>query len=123
VKDTIGQKIRRIRNSKDLTQDNMAYELGITKSAYSKIERGETSITINRLYEIANILEVDITDFFGPSTSSHKAEDSQKNYGFATKGDIEEIVKVIEKLAKEVSVLKAGLEIDRKKISKRRKRK
>lgn len=85
----------------------MAYELGITKSAYSKIEREETDVNLSRLVEIANVLEVDVTDFFKASKTLSKAEDSEKNYGFATKGDIEELAHMIGKLAKEIESLKA----------------
>jgi len=107
VKSSVGQKIRRIRGSKELTQDNLAYELGITKSAYSKIERGETNVSINRLTAIAKILEVDIVDFF--KDSDNKIQDPKNEYGFATKKDIEEIAKTIQVLAKEISILKRSL--------------
>ncbi|WP_018341516.1 helix-turn-helix domain-containing protein [Cytophaga aurantiaca] len=107
MKSSIGQKIRRIRASLDLTQDNLAYELGITKSAYSKIERGETNVSINRLAEIAKILEVDIVDFF--KDPENTAGDPKDEYGFATKKDIEEMAKMIQSLAKEISTLKAVL--------------
>lgn len=107
MKGSIGQKIRKIRASRELTQDNLAYELGITKSAYSKIERGETNVSINRLTEIAKILEVDIVDFF--KDAENTAGDPKDEYGFATKKDIEEMAKMIQSLAKEISTLKASL--------------
>ncbi len=104
MKTTLGQKIRKIRQARDFTQDNMAYELGITKGAYSKIEREESNISIKRLEEIAKVLGVEVADFFKETKAG--VEDSQKNYGFATKGDVEEIVKMIQELAKEVVNLK-----------------
>ncbi len=85
----------------------MAHELGITKSAYSKIEREETNVSLKRLNEIAKILEVDVDDLIkGPKLA--KAEDPQKNYGFATKGDIEEVVRMINEISKELSSLKTS---------------
>lgn len=107
MKGSIGQKIRRVRTSRELTQDNLAYELGITKSAYSKIERGETNVSINRLTDIAKILEVDIIDFF--KDTENVAGDPKDEYGFATKKDIEEMAKMIQSLAKEITNLKASL--------------
>lgn len=107
MKSSIGQKIKTIRLQKELTQENLAYDLGITKGAYSKIETDVTNVSINRLKAIAKILEVDIIDFF--QDSDNKTEDSKNDYGFATKGDIEEIVKMIQSLAKEVSALKSFL--------------
>ena len=121
MKESIEQRLKRIRKSKGFTQDNLAYELGITKGAYNKIEKGTTSVTIKRLKEIADILEVEIQDFFTDSNGSSKTEDSGKKYGFATKGDIEEIIKMIEVLAKEVNSLKATVSTDRKRSVKSKK--
>lgn len=55
----IGANISQLRTIRRLTQDNMAYELGISQSAYSKYESGETKITEKLLDQIAKILEVD----------------------------------------------------------------
>lgn len=54
------EKIKYFRELKGLTQDDIAQHLDITPSGYSKIERGETRISIDRLQVIANILDIDI---------------------------------------------------------------
>jgi len=102
VKTTVGQRIRKIREARDFTQDNLAFELGITKSAYSKIEREQSNVSVKRLEQIAKVLEVDIADFF----KEQNVEETQNSYGFATKKDVEELAKMIQELAKEVSNLK-----------------
>ncbi len=56
----VGYRIRKIRESKDLNQQDMADKLKITAGAYAKIERGETDPSISRLFEIATILKTDI---------------------------------------------------------------
>lgn len=56
----VGYRIRKIREAKDLNQQNMADKLEITAGAYAKIERGETDPSITRIFEIAAILKVDI---------------------------------------------------------------
>ncbi len=53
-------KIRKIREIKGFSQDYVATKMNITQNTYSKIERGETSLTINKLLDICNALEVDI---------------------------------------------------------------
>lgn len=86
----------------------MAYELGITKSSYSKIERGETNVSIDRLGQIAKVLETDVNTLVSElRKTTPKAEDPQKLYGFATKGEIEELVNMIEALRAEIAALKA----------------
>jgi transcriptional regulator with XRE-family HTH domain len=55
ILEKIGTKIRSIRQSKNLTQEQMADLLNMSHSGYSKIERGETDMTLARLEEIAKI--------------------------------------------------------------------
>ena len=58
----IGEKIRKMRDLKGLSQDNMAHSMGISTSAYGKIERDETEITLSKLEEIARIFQVNLID-------------------------------------------------------------
>ena len=52
----IGNKIKKLRELKNLTQDHMAKSIGITQSAYSRIELGETEITYSKLEKISEEL-------------------------------------------------------------------
>jgi transcriptional regulator with XRE-family HTH domain len=61
-------RIRKIRASKDYTQEYMAMKLGISQKAYSKLERQETQLKWEKLIQIANILEVDISKLMHPAT-------------------------------------------------------
>ena len=54
----IGQKIKKLRELKNLTQMHMAQQLGVTQSAYSKIELGESEVTYKRLERISEVLEM-----------------------------------------------------------------
>jgi transcriptional regulator with XRE-family HTH domain len=55
---TIGIKIKNIRELKNYTQEHMAKELQMTQAGYSKIERGETDIAYSKIEEIAKVLGV-----------------------------------------------------------------
>jgi transcriptional regulator with XRE-family HTH domain len=55
----LGKKIKEARLVKDICQEYMAIQLGITQAAYSKIENGQTQITVVRLLDICRILEID----------------------------------------------------------------
>lgn len=62
----IGYKIKNIRELKNLTQEYMAEKLDISQAAYSKLEKGTTKISQDKLEKIAEVLDVnpeDITDF------------------------------------------------------------
>jgi transcriptional regulator with XRE-family HTH domain len=54
----IGQKIKKLRELKNLTQDYMANQLGLSQSAYSKMENGEVDIPFTRIEEIAKIFTI-----------------------------------------------------------------
>jgi transcriptional regulator with XRE-family HTH domain len=58
-------KLKQLRELKNFTQEHVAQQLGLSTRAYSKIESGETQLTINRLNEISKILEVDPIEAMG----------------------------------------------------------
>jgi transcriptional regulator with XRE-family HTH domain len=110
VIDHIRNQIKKRRAEKRLTQTDVALDLGITPGAYSKIESGPTEISITKLEAIAAILEVDIAYFFEGSPGNHGIEDQKKTYGFATKTEMEELAKAIQKMKQEIASLKAVLQ-------------
>lgn len=67
---TVAVNIRKIREYRNYTQEYLAMKLNISQNAYSKIELGYTKITLERLYQIAQILEVDLIELI-------KAEDNE----------------------------------------------
>ncbi|MEO8173391.1 MAG: helix-turn-helix transcriptional regulator [Sediminibacterium sp.] len=119
MKKQIGTRIRKLREAKDYTQDNMAAELEITAGAYAKIERGETDPSATRLLKIAEILEVDVITFFKDTLQTVKVEDPGKQYGVATRADIENILQLIKQQNKEFEKLKALVNPAKKKPSKK----
>jgi transcriptional regulator with XRE-family HTH domain len=54
----IGHHIRQLREARDYSQDYMADRLEISQSAYANIENGKVHLRVDRLYEIATILQV-----------------------------------------------------------------
>jgi transcriptional regulator with XRE-family HTH domain len=63
---TIGEKIRLHRMAKGYSQEYMGFALEITQSAYSNLERGESKPTLERIYEIAEILEISPFELMPP---------------------------------------------------------
>ncbi len=55
-------KIAYLRKEKKLSQTEIAEILGISQNSYSRIERGETKLTIDRIKEIATILKIPYTE-------------------------------------------------------------
>jgi transcriptional regulator with XRE-family HTH domain len=59
MKTLVGNKIKKMRELNNFTQEGMAQKLNISPAAYSKLERDETEMTLSRLDEIAKIFKVD----------------------------------------------------------------
>jgi len=56
---SIGSKIRETRKTKSISQEQLALLTTIDRSYLGRIERGEVSITVEKLYQISQTLNVD----------------------------------------------------------------
>lgn len=59
----VGTKLSNIKIEKKLTQDQMSELLGLSTSAYARLERNETSISLEELSKFAKVLDVPIHEF------------------------------------------------------------
>ena len=57
-----GEKIRKLRELRGFKQSTMARALGLSTKAYSKLENGQTDMSLPRLQQIAQILGMELTD-------------------------------------------------------------
>ncbi len=57
--------IRQIRESKKLSQTEVAEKIGIAYQNYWKIENDKTELTISRLHQIAEVLDVSVSELLG----------------------------------------------------------
>ncbi|MEI1665290.1 helix-turn-helix domain-containing protein [Acinetobacter baumannii] len=56
----IGSKIRSMRQLENISQEQLALLTGIDRSYLGRIERGEVSVTVEKLAQIAKVLKVDL---------------------------------------------------------------
>jgi len=61
----IGNKIKTLREMKNISQTFVAAKLKISQSSYSKIESGTVDLTFARFEEIASILGVELQQIIG----------------------------------------------------------
>lgn len=106
--------IRKLRELRNLTRDQLAADLGLSASGYSKIERGEIELTLSRLYQIAaalevsaqQILEFDVSQVLGGNAN----EAASKMHNPAQNGFQNDLThKYIQKLEEENQRLKTEL--------------
>jgi transcriptional regulator with XRE-family HTH domain len=60
----VGERIRNIREKKNLTQENVAADTGITASYFARIERGEERPKMDVLKSIVKSLEIKLANIF-----------------------------------------------------------
>lgn len=56
----IGFKIRSTRKQENISQEQLALLTGIDRSYLGRIERGEVSVTVEKLSQIAKVLKVEL---------------------------------------------------------------
>jgi transcriptional regulator with XRE-family HTH domain len=84
--DNIGENIKKCRELKNITRDTIAAGLNMSLSNYSKIERGEIDLTISRVQEIAQFLEVDVAQILNfDSTQIFNISNNKFVQGFGSK--------------------------------------
>lgn len=59
---SIADNLQKLRKLNDLSQEQMAEMLNMSKNGYGKLERGESKITVEHLQHIANVFNIDIAD-------------------------------------------------------------
>jgi len=59
----VGQKIRKIREDKGISQQELADRCNFEKSNMSRIEAGKTNLTLKTLLTISTVLTVPLKDF------------------------------------------------------------
>lgn len=55
-----GKRVREVRKAKGISQEKLAEMAGIDRSYMGNIERGEKNITLKKIYEICDALQIDI---------------------------------------------------------------
>ena len=68
-KKLLGKRIKAIRKNRGLTQEKLSEMIDIEPSSLSGIESGRFYPSLHVLEKIANVLEVELIDFFKYSTN------------------------------------------------------
>lgn len=114
INQQIGGRIKIARISRNLSQDSIAEDLGISVSAYSNMERGVIDITVNRIILVSEILKIKWFYLLGISGETEMnfeksllvLAEPKENYGRSMKKMSVDIEKEIRLLKEEIGKLK-----------------
>lgn len=56
------RNIRRLRLDRELSQENVAFNLKISQSSYAKLESGQSKLSVDRLYQLAVYFNVRVEE-------------------------------------------------------------
>lgn len=59
-----GNRVRKLRKAKGLSQEELAHLAGLHRTYVGMIERAEKNITLNNIEKIANALDTEIYNLF-----------------------------------------------------------
>jgi transcriptional regulator with XRE-family HTH domain len=111
----IGEKVKKVRELRNYTQEYVAQELGITQESYSRIEANKSTLTIQRLDKIAEVLKVNVFDLLSFDEkyifqeSFHNQQHSSNYFGNASNKKEELYERIIEQQKNEIEFLKSLL--------------
>ncbi len=60
----LGEKIQRVRKSKNISQMKLAEMIGVQTTTIGNIERGETDTSVYAIFKIAESLRIHIKELF-----------------------------------------------------------
>ncbi|RPI93589.1 MAG: helix-turn-helix domain-containing protein [Chloroflexi bacterium] len=69
----VGQRLRELREARNISMRALAARSGLSANALSMIERGRASPSVSTLYKLADALGVSITSFFGSEIEKKQA--------------------------------------------------
>lgn len=79
MNELLGNRIKELRKINQLTQEEIADQLGISRQKYARIENGQMSISLNILVPLANIFDVKVGDLTKvldePQVIEHRVDD------------------------------------------------
>jgi transcriptional regulator with XRE-family HTH domain len=68
----IGERLRELREARNISMRTLATRSGLSANALSMIERGRASPSVSTLYKLSDALGISITSFFGSDSERKK---------------------------------------------------
>lgn len=98
----IGRRLKQIRHERDLTQEQAAEALSISLAFYGRIERGQNGLTLERVIQLYEKLDIDPTYLLtGEKRQEIKLDIALNQCPREKRFDMEQLVKYAINLAKD----------------------
>ncbi len=74
MENVFNQQLVKLRRQQNLSQEQLAHELFVSRQSISKWEQGETSPDLDTVVKLANLLQVDLNELIGGQVVVVKAQ-------------------------------------------------
>ena len=101
----IGQAIARRRQACKLTQEDVAEKLNMRNEAVSRMERGLVTLTVERLIELAELFDCQVTELLAETSTrpTDRAQHLNRLLNKLNETDQIVVVEILEKLVNHMS--------------------
>ena len=76
IRKQVGKRIREIRLSKGISQEDCAFNCDLNRTYFGSVERGERNISIINLNKICLLFDVSLKDFFDSDIFKEKLDEN-----------------------------------------------
>ncbi|MCA4897335.1 MAG: helix-turn-helix domain-containing protein [Bacteroidota bacterium] len=81
--------LKKLRLDRQYSQENIAYQIGLSPSGYGKIERGQADLTISRIEQIANVFGLTASQIISMADKYNLPDDEMANQIQKLKNDVD----------------------------------
>lgn len=105
------EKIKFMRQVKELSQEEMAEKLGLSLNGYANIERGHADAPLSRIQQIADVFEMDLMELLSFGEKNVVVFVGNENKNVFQNSDSSELAHELEKAQLEIAYLKEIIEL------------
>ncbi|MCC9072811.1 helix-turn-helix domain-containing protein [Flavobacterium sp. F-65] len=102
MNESVGNKLKKLRKSKDLSQEQVASSLHVSQSTYARIERGESSSWASHINKICEVFKISPEDLVKDEIGEDKEDNSDLNETFIINQLSDKIIEQYEARIKEL---------------------
>src|SRR3989338_11110145 len=78
TKHKLAERIKKMREDRELSQEELAIKLGVPRPSISQLESGQRDISSIELAKLAKIFEISIDDLLSPDLDEKECKDMKR---------------------------------------------
>ena len=79
MKNQFSQQLGKLRRQANLSQEQLAQQVFVTRQSVSKWEQGETTPDLDTLIKLANLLQVDLNELITGTTATNLSQSADQH--------------------------------------------